>query len=80
MIIWINGAFGSGKTTTAIEIERRLKNSFLYDPENIGYFLRRNMPKEIWAVDDFQDETLDNKHFRSPRGAAIALTPRGPAC
>ena len=58
MIIWINGAFGSGKTTTAIEIKRRLKGCFLYDPEGIGYFLRKNMPKEIWIGDDFQNEIL----------------------
>jgi adenylylsulfate kinase-like enzyme len=57
-IIWINGAFGSGKTTTAFEINRRLENSFVYDPENMGYFFRRNMPKEILAKDDFQNETL----------------------
>jgi 2-phosphoglycerate kinase len=57
-IIWINGAFGSGKTTTAFEINRRLTNSFVYDPENIGYFLRRNMPKEILERNDFQNEIL----------------------
>ncbi|MDR2177190.1 MAG: tunicamycin resistance protein, partial [Treponema sp.] len=57
MIIWINGAFGSGKTQTSFEINRRLKNSFVYDPENIGYFFRRNMPKEI-TEGNFQDQIL----------------------
>jgi cytidylate kinase len=57
MIIWINGAFGSGKTQTAFEINRRLENSFVYDPEHIGFFLRRNMPKEI-IQGDFQDQAL----------------------
>jgi broad-specificity NMP kinase len=57
MIIWINGAFGSGKTQTAFEINRRLENSYVYDPENIGYFLRRNMPKEI-IQGNFQDQVL----------------------
>ena len=38
MIIWINGAFGSGKTQVAHELKRRLENSFIYDPEQIGYF------------------------------------------
>ena len=47
MILWINGAFGSGKTTTAYELHRRLKPlSYVYDPENVGYFLRKNEP--IW--------------------------------
>jgi RNase adaptor protein for sRNA GlmZ degradation len=57
MIIWINGAFGSGKTQTAFEINRRLDNSYVYDPENIGYFFRRNMPKEI-IQGNFQDQVL----------------------
>ncbi|HOJ09926.1 MAG TPA: AAA family ATPase [Clostridiales bacterium] len=54
MIIWLNGAFGSGKTTCAFELNRRLPNSFVYDPENIGYFIRNNTPKEIHKS-DFQD-------------------------
>jgi hypothetical protein len=57
MIVWINGAFGSGKTQTAFEINRRLENSYVYDPENIGYFFRRNMPKEI-IQGNFQDQEL----------------------
>lgn len=40
MILWINGAFGSGKTQAAYELNRRLKNSFVYDQENIGYFFQ----------------------------------------
>ncbi|WP_223068360.1 AAA family ATPase [Paenibacillus caui] len=54
MILWINGAFGSGKTTISYELHRRLPNSFIYDPEKIGYFIRRNSPKQI-VKDDFQD-------------------------
>lgn len=54
MIIWINGAFGSGKTQTAHELHRRIHNSFIYDPENVGYFIRKNIPIEIMEK-DFQD-------------------------
>lgn len=57
MIIWINGAFGSGKTHTAYELNRRIKNSHVYDPEEIGFFIRDNVPIEI-RLDDFQDYTL----------------------
>lgn len=57
MILWINGAFGSGKTTTAFEIHRRLPNSFVYDPEYVGYFIRRNTPK-VFSKGDFQDIPL----------------------
>ena len=57
MIIWINGAFGSGKTTAAFELNRRLAGSFVYDPENVGYFIRRNAPKDF-SKGDFQDVPL----------------------
>lgn len=57
MIIWINGAFGAGKTRTANELSRRVVNSFIYDPENIGYFFRKNTPKQI-QKNDFQDSVL----------------------
>jgi uridine kinase len=54
MIIWINGAFGSGKTQTSYELHRRITNSYVYDPENIGFFIRRNIPKEAHKG-DFQN-------------------------
>lgn len=57
MIVWINGAFGSGKTQTANELLRRMDRAFLYDPENVGYWLRKNEPKEL-AAENFQDEPL----------------------
>lgn len=57
MILWINGAFGSGKTTTAYELNRRLPNSFVYDPENAGYFIRNNT-NELFSKGDFQDLPL----------------------
>lgn len=57
MIIWINGAFGTGKTTAAYEMHRRLPDSFVYDPENMGFFLRKNLPQAC-HTDDFQDMVL----------------------
>lgn len=57
MIIWINGAFGAGKTTLAYELHRRIPNSFVYDPENVGYFIRKNAPKPI-LKEDFQDHVI----------------------
>ncbi|MFD0693127.1 hypothetical protein ACFQZT_03390 [Paenibacillus sp. GCM10027628] len=54
MIIWINGAFGSGKTQTSFELYRRIPNSFVYDPEHAGYFIRKNIPKEL-SGGDFQN-------------------------
>lgn len=54
MIIWVNGAFGAGKTQTAHELQRRIPHSFIYDPENAGYFIRKNVPEGI-KKGDFQD-------------------------
>ncbi|WP_404450946.1 AAA family ATPase [Virgibacillus necropolis] len=57
MIIWINGTFGSGKTTAAYELQRRLPQAIVYDPERFGYVLMANVPKDI-QKDDFQDYPL----------------------
>lgn len=57
MIIWINGAFGAGKTQAAYELQRRLQVSYVYDPENCGYFIRENLPPALRG-DDFQDHPL----------------------
>ncbi|MHC1747106.1 MAG: AAA family ATPase [Cellulosilyticaceae bacterium] len=55
MIIWLNGAFGSGKSTLAELLHKKLKHSHLYDPEQVGYFLWDNFPKELKCKGDFQD-------------------------
>ncbi|MNM79489.1 Tunicamycin resistance protein [compost metagenome] len=57
MIIWLNGAFGAGKTQTAYELHRRIPDSFVFDPENTGYYIRDNIPKEA-AKSDFQEHPL----------------------
>lgn len=57
MILWLNGAFGAGKTTVAHELQRRLDDAFVYDPENIGYFLRENAPT-VCRTPDYQDVPL----------------------
>ena len=51
MVIWLNGAFGAGKTQTAYELYRRLPDSFVYDPENAGYFMRANLPEVCKGID-----------------------------
>lgn len=57
MIVWINGAFGSGKSTVAQVLTKRVKGSFVYDPEQAGYFLRKNQPSSM-RLDNFQDDPL----------------------
>ncbi|MFE7815032.1 NUDIX domain-containing protein [Streptomyces sp. NPDC057433] len=56
MIVWINGAFGAGKTTTARELIELIPNSALFDPEVIGGALSQLLPpKRLAEVGDFQD-------------------------
>ncbi|MEK3901409.1 AAA family ATPase [Paenibacillus sp. FSL R7-0179] len=47
----------SGKTQTAAELHRRIPNSYVFDPENAGYYIRDNIPAEM-AEDDFQKHYL----------------------
>ena len=57
MIIWINGAFGVGKTQTAHELQARLLGSHIYDPEEIGFALSKTFPAKLKS-EDFQDIPL----------------------
>lgn len=55
-VVWINGAFGAGKTTTARELIDLIPNSTLFDPELIGAGLTHLLPpKHLAEVGDFQD-------------------------
>lgn len=55
MILWINGAFGAGKTTTAGLVTKRLPGAKVFDPEYVGYML---MPFVESPTGDFQDLPL----------------------
>lgn len=52
MIVWINGTFGVGKTTTARALHERT-GWRLFDPEHVGYLLAANL-RDL-EFDDFQD-------------------------
>ncbi len=52
MIVWLNGTFGCGKTTTAVELRSLIPSSRLFDPETVGYMLRPNLADH--PVSDFQ--------------------------
>jgi predicted kinase len=56
MMIWINGAFGAGKTTLAEELHRRLPEAMAFDPEYVGFILRKWVPSP--ESGDFQDIPL----------------------
>jgi len=40
VIVWLNGTFGSGKTTTALRLPALIPGSRLFDPETVGYMLQ----------------------------------------
>jgi len=54
LVVWINGAFGVGKTSVAEELLSLLPGAILLDPELVGVLLRRVVPAEE-QTDDFQD-------------------------
>lgn len=56
VIVWINGTFSAGKTSTARELTGILPDSTLFDPELIGDALRVLLPrKRLAEVSDYQD-------------------------
>ncbi|MQS15311.1 NUDIX hydrolase [Streptomyces kaniharaensis] len=56
MIVWVNGTFGAGKTSACRELVELLPGSMLFDPELVGFGLRRTLPADrMAAVSDFQD-------------------------
>ena len=59
MMIWINGAFGAGKSTLAQELHRRLPDALAFDPEYVGCLLRKWVPSP--ESGDFQDIPLWRK-------------------
>ena len=55
MIIWLNGTFGAGKSTTARELIPLMPDSRLFDPELVGYVLMEYLSDHEFS--DFQDLT-----------------------
>lgn len=53
MIIWLNGTFGAGKSTTVRQLAGRLTNARHFDPELVGYLLMTALDDHEFK--DFQD-------------------------
>ncbi len=56
MLVWINGAFGAGKTTAALGLAKRWPAALFFDPEQVGFLLRRVVPVDRQG--DFQELRL----------------------
>lgn len=54
LVVWINGAFGVGKTAVAEALLPLLPGAILFDPEQIGFVLRDVVPATE-QTGDFQD-------------------------
>ncbi len=57
MLIWINGAFGAGKTTVAYELKTLHPRVHILDPEEVGFAQRKLLPSDLRGR-DFQDQPL----------------------
>ncbi len=57
MIIFVNGPFGIGKTTTAYLLVERLPKAMVYDPEVIGSCVQ-HLLNGMEHADDYQDYVL----------------------
>ena len=53
MLLWLNGTFGAGKTTTARAVVARSESLRIFDAEHVGYMLMANL--QGIEVSDFQD-------------------------
>jgi hypothetical protein len=56
-VVWINGAFGVGKSTVASELAATWPNPIVFDPEVVGAWLPQILPAELRA-EAFQDSPL----------------------
>ena len=57
MILWVNGAYGAGKTSVCRALQAKLHRSHLFDPEDVGDVIRRILPVVLWN-DYFLDYAL----------------------
>jgi len=80
MIVMINGSFGVGKTTVAKLLCNALPGSAIYDPEWVGYILKR-LPKWVTlklkgaGTDDYQDIDLWRRSLVAGTGLFRSFVP-----
>ncbi len=57
MIVFINGPFGVGKTAVAERLVKQLPRGLLFDPEWIGFVIKRTWHRLV-PYSDYQDDPL----------------------
>jgi AAA domain-containing protein len=70
MVVFVNGAFGVGKTAVSRLMVRRLPDALLYDPEPVGVLLQRLRAIVRRPAGDFQD--LPSWRRATVRGIRLA--------
>ncbi|WP_069812171.1 NUDIX hydrolase [Streptomyces sp. TP-A0874] len=76
MIVWLNGAFGTGKTATARELVDVLPGATFYDPESVVSGLRTLLPaKRLEEADDYQELPSWRRLLVETAAAALSEVP-----
>ena len=83
MIVWLNGPFGVGKTTVAAELVRRLPGARTFDPERLGWALKRTVG--VFRPGDYQHLRLWRQGTivgasRRARGSGALIVPMTVLC
>ena len=78
MIVWLNGPFGVGKTTVAAELVRRMPGARTFDPERLGWLLKRTVG--VFRPGDYQHLRLWRRGTvlaasRRARGSRVLIVP-----
>lgn len=71
-VIWLNGAFGAGKTTIARALAAQVPEALLLDPEGLGMLLREVVPPALRPSGDFQDLPLWRRLTRATLDGLLA--------
>ncbi|MFI9787507.1 NUDIX domain-containing protein [Kitasatospora sp. NPDC051984] len=78
MIVWVNGAFGAGKTTACRELTGLLPGSVLFEPDTVGALLRATLPPGRLAEVTDPQELPAWRRLVAETAAALAEEATGP--
>src|SRR5437588_2465948 len=75
MILWINGAFGVGKTTVGRRLLDHWADAVVFDPELVGFLVRLTVPRDadvdfqtlpLWRESVLEFALSLDRHYRGP--------------